>query len=135
MEQHIPVYKSGEDLKNDLEQLPVGTQIIYHGVPHEVVDAGNQGHRVAAIHSPESWEITSIEDRKGYDIEIFLKGSREDVIATVYDENHALLIVRAPEMLDVLKSCKVFLDDEDSGDTFDLYERVLRIITKATNSQ
>jgi len=72
--QHTPVYKSGEDLKNDLEQLPVGTRIIYHGVLHRVVEAGDQGHRVAAIISPESWEITSIEDRKGYDIEIFLTG-------------------------------------------------------------
>ncbi len=45
---------------------------------------------------------------------------------------NARLIATAPEMLDVLESCKVLLDEDDTEDTFALYQRVLKIIAKAT---
>ena len=45
----VPKYLTGEDLLDALHSLPVGKKIMYHGILHEVIDAGAQGKRIAAI--------------------------------------------------------------------------------------
>lgn len=52
--QILGTYKTGNELINDLEKLPVGGYIVYHGVVHKIIDAGSQGHRIAAIKDPEA---------------------------------------------------------------------------------
>jgi len=46
----LPEYENGDDLKEDLPQLKVGSHLLYHGILHMVIDAGSeQGHRIAAV--------------------------------------------------------------------------------------
>ncbi len=55
VEQYIRTFNNGDELRDALPQMKVGTHLMYHGVLHEVVDAGpEQGHRAAAI--PEQAE-------------------------------------------------------------------------------
>lgn len=49
----VSVYATGEALTDALPDLKVGSLLRYHGVLHKVIDAGEQGHRVAATICPD----------------------------------------------------------------------------------
>ena len=57
----IVKYKSGEDLRDALPNLPIGSVLLYHNKMHRVIDAGTQGLRAAAIK-----DIPSISEIKEY---------------------------------------------------------------------
>ena len=47
-------FENGDDLRDALPLMDIGTLVRYHGALHTVIDAGEQGHRIAAVQLGES---------------------------------------------------------------------------------
>lgn len=54
----MPRFDNGEQLEEALHYLRVGTRVMYHGIEHEVIDAGEQGKRVKAVRNNENVTVS-----------------------------------------------------------------------------